>query len=95
MFLYSGKPSPKNENGVVEAKRLQYVSGWDSLKKLIELATPLIPREWSALKPPAWVPQERALRVIVWSMPTSEEQERVQLLVRERTGCPLRVVEGE
>jgi uncharacterized protein len=64
-------------------------------QKLIELATPLIPREWSALKPPAWVPQERALRVIVWSMPTSEEQERVQLLVRERTGCPLRVVEGE
>ena len=64
-------------------------------QRLVELVRELVPRDWEQMKPPAYVPQQEAVRVTVWSRPAEAEVERVRDRVRRLLGCGVVVVEED
>ncbi len=64
-------------------------------QRLTELVQERLPRTWEVLKPPAWVPQEDAVRVSVWTLPPSEESAEVLRGIEAVLGCRVRLVQGD
>ena len=54
-----------------------------------------LPGSWEVLRPPAWVPQEDLVRIVVWTLPPEPERSEVAQSIEETLGCRVEVVQGD
>ncbi len=64
-------------------------------QRLTDLVRGRLPRAWEILRPPAWVPQEDAVRVTVWTFPPEPERSDVIRGVETDLGCRVVLDRGD
>lgn len=62
-------------------------------QRLAPLVRSLLPEAWTLTREPAWVPQQEAVRIRIWSVPDVTEVARVAEVVWAEIGCRIEVVE--
>ncbi len=75
--------------------RLVRVHPHPNHQRLTELVRGRLPGTWEVIEPPAWVPQEDAVRVVVWTLPPEAERTEVLREIEETLGCRVVLVRGD